>query len=169
MVWKNTRNAFSKSVIKSSIHSVKVVFMGKSLSTVPEWKMGSMLKQVSYKHQEKMSKQQGLCNSQRTAILKENRILAQMKDDSFSCVGRLSDQKIDLNCQWKPGLFLAANTSIESLSGVAEHVLHGCIWMAQLSGRGRGTPFQCQKHFWFYLHNRRRWAKLWGKSCITCH
>lgn len=36
MVWKSTRNAFSNSVIKSSIHSVKVAFMGKFLSTVPE-------------------------------------------------------------------------------------------------------------------------------------
>lgn len=42
-----------------------------------------------------------------------------VKDESFSCVGRFSNQKIHLNCQWKPGLFLAANTNVESLSGEA--------------------------------------------------
>lgn len=64
-----------------------------------------------------MPKQQGLCNSQRTVIFKKNRISAQIKDDGFSCVGSFSSQKIHMNCQWKPGPFLAANTNIESLWG----------------------------------------------------
>lgn len=90
-------------------------------------KNGQYVKTSITKTPGKMPKQQGLCNSQRTVVFKENRIYAQIKDDSFSCVGRFSNQKRHLNCQWKPGLFLAAKTNIESLSGVAEHVLQGCI------------------------------------------
>lgn len=90
-------------------------------------KNGQYVKTSIIKTPGKMPKQQGLCNSQRTVALKENGISAQKKDNSFSCVGRFSIQNIHLNCQWKPGLLLAANTNGESLSGVAEPVLRGCI------------------------------------------
>lgn len=72
----------------------------------------------------KMPKQQWPCSSQRTVLFKENRTSAPTKEDCFSCLGRFSNQKMHLNCQWKPGLSLAANTNVECFSGVTEPLLH---------------------------------------------
>lgn len=66
VVWKNTRHAFSNSVIKSSIHSAKSGIYGQIFEHCPRMKNGQYVKISIIKTSGKMPKQQGLCNREQS-------------------------------------------------------------------------------------------------------
>lgn len=168
VVWENNSNAFSNAVIKSSIHPSWSGIYGQIFEHSPKMKNVQYIKISIIKTSGKMSKQQWPCSSQRTVLFKENRTSAQTKEDCFSCLGRFSNQKMHLKCQWNPGLSLAANTNVECFSGVTEPLLHHHATYSTKAGKEE-LYFQSWGHFWLYLLSRKWWGNLWRKSCTTCH